>query len=78
MDETRQSQLEEARTAARAVHRARQPAPEVLALMGDRKRQGAGLREIARRLNRLSIRPGGGRQWYASSVRNQIAGCCER
>ena len=36
------------------------------------KAQGKGLREIARDLNRLSIRPPRGRQWYASSVKNQL------
>jgi proline dehydrogenase len=30
------------------------------------------LRRIAEELNRLSIRSPRGRQWYASSVRNQI------
>ena len=34
--------------------------------------QGRALRDIATGLNRLNIRPPRGRQWYASSVRNQL------
>lgn len=31
------------------------------------------LRRIAQEVNRLNIRPAGARQWYASSVRNQLS-----
>jgi len=64
--------IEEARSLAVAAHHARRPAPEVCKLMTDWKAQGKGLREIARDLNRLNIRPPRGRQWYASSVKNQL------
>ena len=64
--------IEEARSLAVAAHHARRPAPEVCTLMTAWKAQGKGLREIARDLNRLNIRPPRGRQWYASSVKNQL------
>jgi DNA invertase Pin-like site-specific DNA recombinase len=64
--------LAEARARAVAAHRARRPAPEVLQLMTEWKAQGKGLRQIARDLNRLHIRPPRGREWYATSVRNQL------
>ncbi len=64
--------IEEARSLAVAAHHARRPAPEVCKLMTDWNGQGKGLREIARDLNRLNIRPPRGRQWYASSVKNQL------
>jgi DNA invertase Pin-like site-specific DNA recombinase len=64
--------LAEARALAAATHHARRPAPEVLKLMTDWKEQGKGLRQIARDLNRLHIRPPRGREWYATSVRNQL------
>jgi len=64
--------IEEARSLAPAAHHARRPAPEVCTLMTAWKAQGKGLREIARDLNRLNIRPPRGRQWYASSVKNQL------
>jgi len=65
--------LTEARERARTTHHARRPAPEVLALMQGWRSQGAGFREIARRLNRLNIRPGRGRAWYGTSVKGQLA-----
>jgi DNA invertase Pin-like site-specific DNA recombinase len=49
------------------------PAPEVLSLITGWKAQGKGLREIARELNRLNIRTPRGKEWYASSVSNQLA-----
>jgi DNA invertase Pin-like site-specific DNA recombinase len=64
--------LEDARARALAVHRAHGPAPEVLALMVEWRAQGKVLRQIARDLNRLHIRPPRGREWYATSVRNQL------
>ena len=64
--------IEEARSLALAAHHARRPAPEVCTLMTAWKAQGKGLREMARDLNRLNIRPPRGRQWYASSVKNQL------
>jgi hypothetical protein len=66
--------LAQAREQARATHHARRPAPEVLALMKDWRNQGANFREIARRLNRLNIRPGRGREWYGTSVKGQLGG----
>jgi DNA invertase Pin-like site-specific DNA recombinase len=65
--------LEEARARAIATHNARRPAPEVLTLMTEWQQQGKGLRQITRDLNRLHIRPPRGRQWYATSVKNQLA-----
>ena len=64
--------IEAARALALAAHRARRPAPEVLALMTEWRSQGKALRTIANDLNRLNIRPARGRQWYASSVKNQL------
>jgi DNA invertase Pin-like site-specific DNA recombinase len=64
--------IEAARALALAAHRASSPAPEVLKLMTEWKQQGKGLRQIARDLNRLNIRPPRGLEWYATSVRNQL------
>ena len=64
--------IEEARAGAIAAHHARRPAPEVSALMQGWRRQAWTLRRIADELNRLSIRPPRGRQWYASSVRGSL------
>ncbi len=64
--------IEEARAKAISAHHAHRPALEVTKLMIDWKQQGKSLREIASGLNRLNIRPPRGRQWYASSVRNQL------
>ena len=64
--------IEEARAEARAAHHAKRPAPEVTALMQGWRRQAWTLRRIADELNRLKIRPARGRQWYASSVKNQL------
>jgi DNA invertase Pin-like site-specific DNA recombinase len=65
--------IHEARSKAIAAHHARRPASEVHKLMADWRGQGRTLREIAEKLNVLNIRPPRGRQWYASSVRNQLA-----
>jgi len=64
--------IEEARGAARKSHHASRPAPEVSALMQGWRGQEWTLRRIADELNRLNIRPARGRQWDASSVRNQL------
>lgn len=64
--------LEEARAGARQAHHASRPAPEVSALMQGWRQKEWTLRRIADELNRLNIRPARGRQWYASSVRNQL------
>jgi DNA invertase Pin-like site-specific DNA recombinase len=64
--------IEEARALALAAHHAKRPVPEVLKLMTEWKQQGKGLRQIARDLNRLNIRPPRGREWYATSVKNQL------
>jgi DNA invertase Pin-like site-specific DNA recombinase len=65
--------IAEATARAAAAHRARRPAPEVATLMTEWRANGKTLRAIAHDLNRLNIRPPRGRQWYASSVRNQLA-----
>ncbi len=64
--------IEEARAGARHAHHASRPAPEVSALMKRWRQQQWTLRRIAQELNRLNIRPARGRQWYASSVSNQL------
>jgi DNA invertase Pin-like site-specific DNA recombinase len=64
--------LAEARQHAMRTHQRRRPADEVLNLMTGWRQQDWTLRRIAEELNRLSIRSPRGRQWYASSVRNQI------
>ncbi|HEY1948343.1 MAG TPA: recombinase family protein [Bryobacteraceae bacterium] len=53
----------EATVLARAVKNIQPPPPEVLKLMTEWKGQGRGLREITPQ----------GKQWYASTVRNQLA-----
>ena len=65
--------IEEARVGARHAHHASRPAPEVSALMEGWRQQQWTLRRIAQELNRLNIRPARGRQWYASSVSNQLS-----
>src|ERR1039457_2010783 len=64
--------IDEARALATAAHRASKPPTEVTKLMNEWRGQGKTLRAIATDLNRLNIRPARGRQWYASSVRNQL------
>jgi len=64
--------LAQARILAQAAFRLKRPAPEVMALMRGWHGQQWALRRIADELNRLGIRPARGRQWYASSVRNQL------
>lgn len=58
---------------ARAAKNDTPPPPEVITIMHEKKQQGKGLREIARELNRLSIRTPRGCQWYASTVRTALA-----
>jgi DNA invertase Pin-like site-specific DNA recombinase len=65
--------IEQARTRAAAAHAATRHAPEVAALMQGWREQQWTLRRIAGELNRLNIRPPRGRQWYASSVSNQLS-----
>ena len=55
-----------------ATHHAKRPAPKVAKLMNEWRAQGKTLRAIATDLNRLNIRPPRGRQWFASSVSNQL------
>jgi DNA invertase Pin-like site-specific DNA recombinase len=57
---------------ARASHRAHSPVSEILDMMRAWRNQGASFREIANRLNRLSVRPARGLAWYGSTVRLQI------
>lgn len=54
---------------AREAKAIQPPAPEVLALMQERRAQGRSYRQIAGELNRLNIRTGQGAQWYASTTR---------
>jgi len=67
--------IENARPLAAAAHHASRPAPEVKKLMNEWREQGKTLRAIATDLNLLNIRPARGRQWYASSVKNQLSLC---
>ncbi len=64
--------LDAARPLAVAAHHASRPAAEVTTLMNEWRAQGKTLRAIATDLNRLNIGPARGRQWYASSVKNQL------
>lgn len=61
-----------ARANAATIHL--KPAPEVLQLIVSQRAQGLTLRAIAARLNALAIRTPRGKPWYASSVRNMLAG----
>jgi DNA invertase Pin-like site-specific DNA recombinase len=63
----------EALDAARAVHIARRPAPEVLNIMRSLEGQGMSYRAIARELNRLNIKTGRGSQWYDVTVKAALA-----
>jgi len=63
----------EAAKLARAAKGNPTPAPEVLNLMSRLAKQGTGLRAIARELNRLNVRTPRGCQWYAETVKNQLA-----
>ena len=63
----------EALERANAAKNYPKPAPEVQRLMGQFQAQGKGLREIARELNRLAIRTPRGSQWYAKTVKDQLA-----
>ena len=64
--------IEHARTKAIAVPHAHRPASEVQRLTSEWRGQGKTLRQITEGLNGLNIRPVRGRQWYASSVRNEL------
>jgi len=59
----------EALEKARAVRLSKKTAPEVLNIMLSFQGQGMGYRAIARELNRLNIRTGGGYQWYDVTVK---------
>jgi DNA invertase Pin-like site-specific DNA recombinase len=63
----------EALRLANAARAERKPAPHVRALMTTWHAQGKGLRAIARELNRLDIRTPRGCQWYAGTVKAQLA-----
>jgi DNA invertase Pin-like site-specific DNA recombinase len=63
----------EALRLANAARAERKPAQHVLALMSVWHAQGKGLRAIARELNRLNIRTPRGCQWYAGTVKAQLA-----
>src|ERR1700733_4983116 len=57
---------------ANAARPTEKPPQQVLDLITDWQAQGKGLREPARELNRLNIRPPRGCQWYACTVRAQL------
>ncbi len=63
--------LDEARKAAAAARRTT-PAPEVVQIMRDRRRQGDTLRQIAEALNRLEIRTPNGYRWHPETVRQEL------
>ena len=63
----------EALQLANAAKNYQKPAPEVQRLMGQYQAQGKGLREIARELNRLTIRTPRGKEWYAKTVKATLA-----
>lgn len=54
---------------ARQSHHAGRPAVEVVTLMQDWQAQGKTLRAIAEGLNRLNLKTGRGKDWYAGTVR---------
>jgi DNA invertase Pin-like site-specific DNA recombinase len=62
----------EALQLANAVHRARQPASELIDMMRTLQQQGRGYRAIARELNRMNIRTGRGCQWYDVTVKQAL------
>jgi Recombinase len=62
--------LGEAQEKARAAHDAARPSKETLSLIRELRRGGKSLREIARALNEINIKPARGKRWYASSIRN--------
>lgn len=64
----------EAAVIARAARKLPKPEPELLDLAARLKREGKGLRAIARELNRLKIRTPLGSQWHPWTVRNQLLG----
>lgn len=64
--------LSEAREKALDSHAMSRPARQVLELMKEWRGAGDSYDRIAGKLNGLNIRPARGRQWYASSVRNQL------
>jgi Recombinase len=64
--------LEALKLAVAAKRQAISTTPEVLKLIADRHREQKSLRTIANELNRLGIRTGRGKRWYASSVRLQV------
>ena len=57
---------------ARAARLTSHSAPEVIARIGELRRQGHSLREIAKRFNEAGIRSKTGAVWYASTVRNAL------
>ena len=58
---------------ANAAKEKEKPAPHILDLMTGWQAQGKGLRAIARELNRLNIRTPRDCQWYACTVKAQLA-----
>jgi len=64
--------LAEARAKAVAAHQAARPSPEVLNLMTTWRQKGKTFRQIALALNDRGIKTPRGRQWCASTVRNQL------
>jgi hypothetical protein len=64
--------IRDARAKAHEAYLSARPSKETFELMQTLKREGKSLREIARALNERNIKPPRGRQWYGSSVRNQL------
>ena len=62
----------EAAVIARSAKKLPKPEPELLDLVARLKREGMGLRAIARELNRLKIRTPLGFQWHPWTVKNQL------
>lgn len=66
-------QLATARKKALQTLLSSKPLPETLELMRTLRQEGKSLREIARVLNERGIKPPRGKQWHASSVKNQLS-----
>jgi DNA invertase Pin-like site-specific DNA recombinase len=65
--------LEEARSKALARRRQRAPAVDLVSIASGLAAQGLGMREIARRLNRLGLLTARGKPWYGATVGKLLA-----
>jgi DNA invertase Pin-like site-specific DNA recombinase len=70
--------LDLARQRALAMRRIREPAPDLVSLIEALAGQALSQREIARRLNRLSIRSVRDKQWYGATVGKVLEVQCGR